>query len=482
MRFTPTKSTGCAFWASAVMVLVACSTTQDDAGPSDMAQVPAGSEVAVDVISKDGSGGEQQIDEAIASVDHRTSNEPTETDLEVGDEITNARSGQIPLELNDDVERWIEYFTVRDRERFQRFLERGEKYRPMITAVLKDQGIPTEIYYQAMIESGFATHAKSHASAVGIWQFIKGTGHRYGLRIDGYVDERRDPMRATIAAAIYMKDLYNVFQNWYLAMAAYNAGEGRIMGAIMRAKTRDFWEMVRGRALPAETMNYIPKFLAATIIGHNPRRYGMENFKPEIMPILTSVTVPSPLKLTDIAKVTGVSIETLKESNPHILRGITPPGAASYRLWVPKDQASAFEGADEKLAELRLKGVRYVAESESSSTGSSAVRLHTVRRGETLAGIAGRYGMTLAEIRRLNRMSSSRILVGTKLKVGKAPVTSASAQASAAAKNYRVKRGDNLDTIARRFGISTDELKRINRLKRNTIFVGQTLRVGQQKG
>lgn len=474
MRFAPTtKSTGCALWASAVLLLAACSTTQSNVNEPT-------ADATAEAVDQPGSGTEQQIDAVIASVDQRVATTPTETDLEVGDEITNARTGQIPMELNDDVERWIEYFTVRDRERFQRFIERGEKYRPMITAVLKDQGIPTEIYYQAMIESGFATHAKSHASAVGIWQFIKGTGHRYGLRIDGYVDERRDPMRATIAAAIYMKDLYNVFQSWYLAMAAYNAGEGRIMGAIMRAKTRDFWEMVRGKALPAETMNYIPKFLAATIIGHNPRRYGIESITPEIMPVLTSVTVPSPLKLTDIAKVTGVSIETLKEANPHILRGVTPPGEATYRLWVPKDQAAAFEGNESRLAALRVHGLRNIA--DTSSPSGRGVTTHQVRRGDTLAGIAGRYGMTLSEIRRLNRMSSNRIMIGTRLKVTGKAVSSRAAAPAPVAKSYKVKRGDNLDVIAKRFGLSVDELKRLNRLKRNTIFVGQTLHVGQQKG
>lgn len=452
-----------------VTSLVACATSGVES--SLPRQTPMS---AVDVIPK--SGGEQQIDAVIASVDQRAEIQAPESgDEEVGDEITHARTGEIPLELNDDVERWISYFTVRDQERFQRFLERGEKYRPMITAVLKDQGIPTEIYYQAMIESGFATHATSTASAVGIWQFIPGTGRRYGLRIDSYVDERRDPMRATIAASLYLKDLYNVFQSWYLAMAAYNAGEGRIMGAIMRAKTRDFWEMVRGRALPAETMNYIPKFLAATIIGHNPRRYGMDEIRPDMMPVLTSVTVPSPMSLQDIAKVTGVELETLKAVNPHLLRGITPPGDATYRLWVPKDQAPSFAGQDERLAALRLRGLKAVVADAHVPSG----KVHKVSRGDTLTSIAIKYGTTTAALKRLNRMSNSNVKIGTRLKV---TGSKNSAAAAAAAKHYKVKRGDNLDVIAKRFKVSIDDLKRLNRLRRNTIFVGQLLKVDGQKG
>ena len=167
------------------------------------------------------------------------------------DEIEYTISHGIPLEINDKVEKWINYFTKKDRDRFQRFLNRGEKYRKMIQAVLADQGIPTDLYYLAMIESGFSVKARSHASAVGVWQFIRATGRRYGLKIDYYVDERQDPMRSTIAASLYLKDLHLVFNSWYLAMASYNAGESRIMGSIMKQSSRDFWQLVRKNALPS---------------------------------------------------------------------------------------------------------------------------------------------------------------------------------------------------------------------------------------
>ena len=255
--------------ATVLLLALGCSKPSEQLEP---VVTPSGTETAeqtsedIEFIAKGSSP--EEIDDALTAVED-VAEKPAFVEVDVGDEISHATTEGIPLEINADVERWLEFFTMKDRERFTRFLERGSRYKTMIYAVLKEQGIPTELYYQAMIESGFATHATSTASAVGIWQFIPGTGRRYGLRIDQYVDERRDPMRATIAAAMYLKDLHNVFQNWYLAMAAYNAGEGRILGAIMRSGTRDFWEMVKKRSLPSETMNYIPKFLAATTIGHN---------------------------------------------------------------------------------------------------------------------------------------------------------------------------------------------------------------------
>ncbi len=394
----------------------------------------------------------------------------------VGAEISHAK---IPLELNADVERWIEYFTVKDADRFRRYLERGEKYKSIVTAVLKDQGIPTEIYYQALIESGFATHATSSAQAVGIWQFIRQTGRRYGLRVDAYVDERRDPMRATVAASLYLKDLHNVFQNWYLAMAAYNAGEGRILGAIMRAKTRDFWEMVRLRALPAETMQYIPKFLAATIIGHNPKRYGLDDLKVEMSPTLASVAIPSPVRLVDVAAATGIPVETIKEFNPHVLRGVTPPDVATYRIWVPRDQLALVENKLESLASLRLRGTKKIAEAAGPAPAASAEsRYYKVRRGDTIAKVAADHRLTVAKLKSMNSLRSNRLAVGQKLIVDPGQVSAAVANL---VRKYRVKNGDNLQTIARRFGMSLDELKKVNKIKRDRVYVGQVLKVGKNE-
>jgi len=423
---------------------------------------------------------ENHIDEVMVSVDNQVEDqdeEPSEQEDEkdVGDEISHATTEKLPLVINADVQRWIDYFTTKNRERFQRFLERGEKYKPMVSAVLREQGIPTEIFYQAMIESGFATQARSHAAAVGIWQFIRGTGHRYGLRVDNYVDERRDPMRSTIAAAIYLKDLYNVFQSWYLAIAAYNAGEGRIMNAIMKAKTRDFWTMVKMGALPEETMQYIPKFLAATIIGHDPAKYGFDDLKSEIMPMLVSVSVPSPVRLSDVARVTEIPLAALKEFNPQLLRGMTPPGRPTYRIWVAKDQAEGVEDRIDELAALRLKGARAVVQTGGSGHGSRP-HYYTVVAGDTLARVANRYGMSVRQVKRINHLRSHLIRPGMKLVLWETSKTRT--------KRYRVQRGDNLGAIARRFGVRIEDLRRLNRLKRNRVYAGQLLKiiVAEQKG
>lgn len=410
----------------------------------------------------------------------------------VGSEISAAEGREaLPPELNAAVDKWIEYFTVRDRGRFQRFLERGEKYRPLVTATLREQGVPTELFYLALIESGFATGATSHAKAVGIWQFMKGTAKRYGLRVDAYVDERRDPIRATIAAALYLNDLHNVFQSWYLAMAAYNAGEGRVMGAIMRAKSRDFWQMVEKRALPQETIQYVPKFLAASIIGHDLRRYGFDEITPEVMPLVSSVPVPSPVKLESVAKLANIAPELLAELNPHLRRGVTPPGVNTYRIWVPRSAAERVVSAERELASLRVPGLKLVAEAEQSTVdqGKSS-SWHRVKKGENLATIAQRYGVSVEGLRSANKLRNSRITAGARLRIpaGDQGVSgtrskaqsNASLEASEAARraiNYKVQSGESLDSIAKRYNLTVTDIKKLNGLRRSRIYAGQVLKL-----
>ncbi len=455
----------CVKWALpiAVFLFLGCASSSDVASEVEPTVVESMAPEA-----RSNTATESEINTAIASVDERIESED-QASGGVGEEISQATHGGIPIEINDEVEKWITYFTAKDPERFQRFLDRGEQYRPQITAILKDQGVPTEIYYQALIESGFATAAKSSASAVGVWQFMKGTGLRYGLRIDKYVDERRDPMRSTIAAALYMKDLYTVYQSWYLAMASYNAGEGRILGAIMRGKTRDFWDLVKKRQLPSETMNYIPKFLAATIIGHNPEKYGFRKPQATPRPTLVSIAVPSPVKLSDIAEVSGISHGDLASYNPHILKGMTPPGVSTYRIWVPKDDASLLEDQQEKLQAMRIKSVgrSYVAENQSG--------VHVVKEGETLAKVAAQYGLSVKKLKKINNLTSSRVPTGTSLKlVGQISDKKLT--------RYRVRKGDTLDGIARQFGTSVQDLKQSNKLRRTSVYVGQVLKIQSSRG
>ncbi|HVK60835.1 MAG TPA: lytic transglycosylase domain-containing protein [Bdellovibrionales bacterium] len=243
---------------------------------------------------------------------------------------------EIPIESNHHVRAWIRYFTQDDRERFDRFMERGARYRILVQKILAENGVPEELYYLAMIESGYASRARSSAKAVGIWQFMAPTAREYGLRVDKEVDERLDIRRSTRAAARYLKGLEREFGSWYLAMAAYNGGLGRVRTAIRKHGTRDFWTLARRRALPAETIQYIPKFQAAMHIARNPAAYGFERKTHYKFPTVRRVRVQSRLPLKVVARKQRVPIASLQALNPHLLKGVTPPSRrGGYELWVP---------------------------------------------------------------------------------------------------------------------------------------------------
>ncbi|MGE0528415.1 MAG: LysM peptidoglycan-binding domain-containing protein [Bdellovibrionales bacterium] len=373
---------------------------------------------------------------------------------------------EVPQEMDPMVQKWIEYFTVKDRERFQRFIDRGQRYRDVIENVLEQNDLPAELYYLAMIESGFQTHATSTASASGVWQFIAATGQRYGLQVDSDVDERRDPIRSTEAAARYLRDLHNVFGSWHLAMAAYNAGEMRIVRAVFKGKTRDFWELVRKNALPSETANYVPKFLAALMIGRNLETYGFREPQTERYPDLQAVEVPSPVKLTEIAKTAGLDEKELKALNPHLRKDHTPRRNRTYEIWVPVRHVAQLESGKFRL-QPSTRGVRSITVADAAA---EPPRTHVVRYGENLTAIASKYNVTVAYLKRTNRLRSHRILVGQKLRL-----TAKSFHSEIV--RYRVRRGDNLTLIAKRFGTTVSRIKERNSLRRSKIYVGQVLKL-----
>jgi membrane-bound lytic murein transglycosylase D len=311
------------------------------------------------------------------------------------------------IEVNKSVEKWIAHFSGKARDTFTRFLERGAEYKTMVQEILKEHGVPEEFYYLAMIESGYVTHATSNQSAVGIWQFVRGTSQRYGLKSDRFVDERRDPIRATRAAAQYLTDLHNIFGSWHLALCAYNAGEGRIMRAIMRGKSRDFWTLVEKKVLPRETNDYVPIFLAATIIGNNPEKYGFEAPTKKGRPAVAGVLVPSPVRLASVAKAARVSLPELKAYNPNLLKEVTPPGSKPYKVWLPAEKAPVLARS---LSSLSL--VRY------ERPASPQRGKYRVKSGDTLIDIAERFGLSLSGLKKLNRLSRNRIQAGQVLRVG----------------------------------------------------------------
>lgn len=244
----------------------------------------------------------------------------------------------IPIESNASVRKWVYYFTHENRDRFDRFMLRGGRYRILVQEILEENGVPAEMYYLGMIESGYASKAQSAARAAGIWQFIAPTARRYGLRVDRNVDERLDVLRSTKAAARYLKDLKNEFGSWYMAMAAYNCGEGRVRRAIRRNRTSDFWTLAHRRALPAETVDYVPKFQAAMRIARNPGQYGFGKVTHYEFPEVKMVKIRQDLAIEEIARRNNVSLASLKALNPHLLKARVPRYAAGYGIWIPKSQ------------------------------------------------------------------------------------------------------------------------------------------------
>lgn len=248
-----------------------------------------------------------------------------------------------------DVEHWVHDFTVENRDRFMGYMERAERIRTIVEPILRKNGLPEELIYLAMIESGFIVHAQSPAKAVGVWQFIAETSRRYGLRVDRFVDERRDPIRATEAAAQYLRDLYNVFHSWPLALAAYNAGENRVLRAIMNGKSRDFWSLSEKRALPEETRDYVPKFMAAVWVARNLSKYGFQ-IKRRRLPAVEAVELPSSIRVRDIERLAQLNEKALANWNPHLIRGVVPASMrGTYPLWVPSVYVSKVVQARDRL-------------------------------------------------------------------------------------------------------------------------------------
>ncbi len=330
------------------------------------------------------------------------------------------------LELNASVQRWVDYFTGPKREVFSRFLKRGSRFRKLVEKSLVEEGVPKEFYYLAMIESGFATHATSHARAVGIWQFIPGTAERYGLRAGPSIDERRDPERASRAAAQYLRDLHNVFGSWRLAMAGYNAGENRILSAIMRGKTRDFWTLAEKKVLPKETMEYVPKFFAAALIGSDPEKYGFPGEHEGEDWEVETVSVPSPVRLASVSSETRLPLAVLKELNPHLLQGITPANTKEYALNFPKGVSSEIQSSVRRLKVISVKPPRrqLAAQpprlrrvSSAKKTVAPSLVVYRVKRGDTLSRISEQFRVPISRLRKLNGLKGHKLYSGQKLKI-----------------------------------------------------------------
>jgi membrane-bound lytic murein transglycosylase D len=291
----------------------------------------------------------------------------------------------VPIQTNRQVRAYLVYFSTERKETIRRYLSRSTRYLPMIKEVFQENGLPEDLAYLAMIESGFNANAYSHAHACGMWQFIRGTGARYGLSMDSYVDERRDPEKSTKAAAKYLLDLYKQFGSWYLAAASYNCGEGRVQRELNQSTHKNFWELSDNKCLPTETKNYVPQMIAATIIAKNPEKFGFKNV-PYLPPMaLDKVQVKEPTSLRAAAVAVNVPVEEIQALNPELLRGVTPPDTPSYSLNLPAKSKEAF-AKNITLASIEHPAVASrparVARSAASSRKSAAARTsENVRAG-----------------------------------------------------------------------------------------------------
>ena len=384
-------------------------------------------------------------------------------------------SKEIPVVVNAKVKFWIHYFQKKGRRHMEKYLQRSTRYEKLMKDILRAEGLPEDLIYVPLIESGFSSQAHSHRSAVGYWQFIRPTGLRYGLKINRYVDERSDPLLSTKAAAAYFKSLYSLFGDWYLALAAYNTGENRVKRAVMREGSRDFWVLARKRRLHRETRNYVPKFLAARLISESPEKYGFSGVEYQLPLKYSEVYTKHPVSLLKLSRHIGVSIDSLRRLNTRYRTDYVPIYRGKQSLIrVPEGYTLV---AHQALLKSRSKAPRYAP---------PMGKKHIVRRGDTLSGIALRYGVRVSDLRAMNNLGRRRSLIriGQRIKIGRATVSrrSSKRKLSSSKGYYVVRRGDTLSEIALRYGLSVRELMRINKIKRGSFLrVGQRLSLSQKK-
>jgi len=398
----------------------------------------------------------------------------------------------IPIPLNDRVLNYIELFQGRLRGHIQSGMDRGAQYLPMIQQVFKTEGLPLDLAYIPLIESAFKPVAESQKRARGVWQFMRATGEERGLETNWFVDERSDPEKSTRAAADYLKWLYNQFGDWHLALASYNGGPGRVQRAVQRSGIEDFWQLSEGkRHLPRETREYVPLILAAMVIARNPTQYGFTPMATDKPLAYDTVVVTRAVDLRRIAEWTDTPLEKIQALNPELRRWTTPVRADKYDVKVPQGTGDTLR---ERLA---------------SATAADLAALHwyRVKRGESVATIARKLGVSRGDLAEANGLSTkARVRPGQDLLVPRAPSTALVARAETAvpaARNargaapaeprrerpadpppnsrivYKVRRGDTLEKIARAFDTTVAAIKSTNKLRGNTIAAGDRLTINR---
>ena len=389
----------------------------------------------------------------------------------------------VPIETNERVQHFLELFQGPQKRWMARALQRSGRYIDRMKEIFREEGLPEDLVYLAVVESGFNPYAYSRASAMGVWQFIPSTGRNYGLVVNWWLDERRDLEKSTRAAARYLSKLYDIFQDWYLAAAAYNAGEGKVLRAIRKYDSKCFWDISRYRYLKRETKNYVPRFLAALMIAKEPERYGFGDVTPEAPLLYETVALSDATDMAVVAEGCGVSLALLHKMNPQLQRGCTPPAYPDYEVKIPLGTRERF--------------VRYYAQLDAAKR--LTFRRHRVRPGETLSHVARRHGVSVHAIVTMNHLKSKhRIRAGKSLIIpiparhngsghtlpGAPPVRKVHAAAPPLADGQRrvihvVRRGDSLWDLSRQYEVRLATLMRWNGLRNSSrIYPGQRLVVG----
>ena len=369
--------------------------------------------------------------------------------------ILDDREGHIPLVTNSQVESYIRYFQGKGRKGFNIWLRRYVQYRDIILPILETNDLPEELIVVSMIESGFDPKAVSRATAVGLWQFMYSTGKQYGLERTWYVDERQDIIKSTEAAAKYFKDLYREFEDWYLVLAAYNAGPGRVNRAVNLHETSDYWQLY---SLPKDTKNYIPYFLSSAIILKDPEKYGFKIPKAKSFKY-DEVVIKKSADLSVIAKSAGTKTSTIKYLNPELRQSATPANE-DYILRVPYGAKDKFYNSFNALPETERFATQKVE--------------HRVKKGENLTTIASKYRVLISDLMTINNLKNDRLSIGQRLKI---PVKGGIYSNYPEKITYTVKKGDTLGGIAEKYNTRASEIRKWNKMSSNNslINIGQKL-------
>ncbi len=385
---------------------------------------------------------EATVNEEIKELEHLGSWEQGSAEPVDSQEVTY----DFPVTMNKQVEFYLDFFQNRQRPTFTKWLERSGRFLPMIQKHLKEAGLPLDLAYLPMIESGYSLTAYSRARAAGPWQFIRSTGRHYGLKVNSHEDERRDPTKATLAAIEFLSDLYKEFNDWPLAVAAYNAGGGKIRKGLRKYKVDNFWDLAQHRYLRSETKLYVPKLIAAIIIAKNPAKYGFTDIKYQKPLEFDVVNVPRWTSLRSVAAACGADYDELRDLNRQLRQRITPPGRASYPLKVPVGK--------KEIVAKNLKKVYPVV--------TTKYKTHVVRPNDSLSKICKLYNIKKLTLLKTNKLQSAQLHKGQRLRIpyqstdyvlwdkeSNPPVAVADSDLIL----HKIKSGETLSIIARRYGV-----------------------------